>query len=38
MNVVPSDFVAPPRPIAEGVTEAGEGNPRMLFLLKSYRR
>ena len=38
MNVVPSDFVAPPRPIAEGVTEAGEGNPRILFLIRSFAR
>lgn len=36
MNVAPSDFVVQPRPIAEGVAEAG--NPRILFLIRSFGR
>src|SRR5690348_18405564 len=38
MNVVPSDFVAQPRSVAERAAEAGEGNPRILFLIRSFGR
>jgi len=36
MNAAPSSFVVQPRPIAEGAAE--EGNPRVLFLIRSFGR